>query len=263
MPKRPNLAKSQTDDQCRAMRCTAKYNRFNEDAKAWLCTKHHLMWDADGAEVVVTSETLGPATTESFMVSSNTHLDLRVEYPENQLFAAQQEAESTRTSLVGFEIHDQEEFDMLDVIRKEATTDYKTLEDQRLALTKPLDKAKRDVMDWFRPAKDALTELKSMLKTAADTYVNEQERKRLQLMQENKHAEALAVEQPAMPAGTHTRTVWHYEISNKAIVPQDYRCLDLKKIEGEVQRLKGNTQIPGVRVWSEQSTQQHRAAVAK
>lgn len=54
-------------------------------------------------------------------------------------------------------------------------------------------------------------------------------------------------------AGVATREVWKFQIENPALVPREYCVVDEAKIRKVVAALKGDTTIPGVRVWCEKS----------
>lgn len=54
-------------------------------------------------------------------------------------------------------------------------------------------------------------------------------------------------------AGIVTKEVWKFEVTDPAAVPREYLSVDEKKIGGVVRSLKGDTNIAGVRVWSEKS----------
>lgn len=49
--------------------------------------------------------------------------------------------------------------------------------------------------------------------------------------------------------GFSTRMDWDFEVTNAAIVPIEYRMLDLSKIRGVVKAMKAETRIPGIRVF--------------
>ena len=51
-------------------------------------------------------------------------------------------------------------------------------------------------------------------------------------------------------AGGNFREDWCFEISNEALIPREYLSVDEIKIRGVVRALKGETKIPGVRVFS-------------
>ena len=66
---------------------------------------------------------------------------------------------------------------------------------------------------------------------------------------------------PAAPkvTGISTRKKWLFEITDPAQVPEQYKTIDLKKIGGVVRALKGDTDIPGVRAYSESTMAAGRA----
>ena len=70
---------------------------------------------------------------------------------------------------------------------------------------------------------------------------------------ENRAMNVTAAPPPPPPkaAGVADRTVWKYEITNAALVPMEYRVIDEKRIGAMVRSMKADTNIPGVRVWSE------------
>lgn len=64
---------------------------------------------------------------------------------------------------------------------------------------------------------------------------------------------------PDIPEGPNTkgltvRTVWKFEITQRHALPLEYLMPDEKKIGRMVQAFKADTNIPGVRVWSEKTT---------
>jgi len=56
---------------------------------------------------------------------------------------------------------------------------------------------------------------------------------------------------PAKTKGVSDRRVWRYEITNRELVPAEFRVIDERRIADRVKSLKGDTRIPGVRVWDE------------
>jgi len=58
---------------------------------------------------------------------------------------------------------------------------------------------------------------------------------------------------PATPkvAGISSRETWKYEITNRQLIPEEYWQVDEKAIGAVVKALKGQTRIPGVRVYAE------------
>lgn len=60
-------------------------------------------------------------------------------------------------------------------ILKDAKTKVKALEERRKLITKPLDDAKASVMELFRPATTALTQLEKTLKPKISKFIDDQE----------------------------------------------------------------------------------------
>lgn len=59
--------------------------------------------------------------------------------------------------------------------------------------------------------------------------------------------------EPAKVEGVSFREAWNFAIENAAALPREYTMPDEKKIGGVVRAMKGETKIPGVRVWSTKS----------
>lgn len=159
------------------------------------------------------------------------------------------------------------------------------LDKQRKAITKPLDDAKKGVMDLFRAPVEWLEQAESTLKRAIAAYEHEQRRLRLQAEAEardlamkeqarlaaearaaeaaGKTEEALEMREQAhvMPvamvaapapkmAGVSMREDWDFEIIDASLLPREYLIADEKKIRGVVKALKEASNIPGVRVFA-------------
>lgn len=61
-------------------------------------------------------------------------------------------------------------------------------------------------------------------------------------------------------AGVSTRQNWKYEITDASLIPREYLVVDDKKIGGVVRAMKGDTDIPGIRVYPEDTVAARRAA---
>ena len=59
--------------------------------------------------------------------------------------------------------------------------------------------------------------------------------------------------EPPKVAGVATREVWKFTVTDPALVPREYCVVDETKIRKVVAALKGDTTIPGVRIWCEKS----------
>lgn len=162
----------------------------------------------------------------------------------------------------------------------------KRLEDLRTSITKPMDVAKKAVMDLFRDPAEWLANAERTIKAAMVTYQNEldrlarEERARaeqaareeqdrlaaasvqaaergdmertddLQARAEAVQPVAIIREAPKV-AGISFREVWKFEITDAAAIPREYLLVDESKIRRVVQAMKADTKIPGVRVFSD------------
>lgn len=72
--------------------------------------------------------------------------------------------------------NDEQRGNILDLVKKIKTI-AKGLEDERMATTRPMDEAKKQVMDLYRQPLDNLAKAESVIKKAVIDYDNEQRRK--------------------------------------------------------------------------------------
>lgn len=102
-------------------------------------------------------------------------LQVTVQHPTAAALA--RGADSALALVESFEVVDDESFALggeeLQAIKRKAAT----LEDQRKAITKPMDDAKKAVMDLFRGPVDLLTKAEGILKGKLLGYQQEQQRK--------------------------------------------------------------------------------------
>jgi hypothetical protein len=162
------------------------------------------------------------------------------------------------------------------------------LEKLRKSMTQPLDAAKKAIMDFFRGPEAQLEDAERRIKRAMIAYQDEQERiwreeQRRAEEAARKERERLAAQaqkaaasgkvekaadleqraaavvapvihrEPPKVTGVATREVWKFEVTDPAAVPREYLMVDEKKLGAVVRAMKGDTNIPGVRVWSEKS----------
>lgn len=156
----------------------------------------------------------------------------------------------------------------------------------RKKATRPIDVAKRAVMDLFRGPEEQLTRAEAGVKRAMIAYSDEQqrrqreeqaraeaaarkERERLEAQAAKaadvgRFEKAAALEQRAAMvvapviaretpkvAGVSTREAWKFEVQNADLVPREFLTVDEAKIRRYVGAMKGDAKIAGVRVWSE------------
>lgn len=162
----------------------------------------------------------------------------------------------------------------------------KRLDDLRNNMTRPLDVAKKAIMDFFRAPEEKLTRAESGIKRAMIGYSQEQERVRQEeqrradeaarkeqakLAEQARKAEAAGkVERAAQleeraatvvapvihreaprVSGINTRDVWKFEITDASKVPREFLMVDESKLRRYVSAMKGDSVVAGVRVYSE------------
>lgn len=186
----------------------------------------------------------------------------------------------------GFKVATPEQYSVagLDLTRIKAAR--KRLDDIRTGITRPMDAAKKAVLDFFRAPGDKLDQAERLIKRAMITFDEEQERIRQEeqrradeaarkerdrldaqakkAAESGKPEKAAQLEQraatvvapviqrePPKVTGISTREAWKFEVENEMLVPREYLIVDESKIRKVVGALKGDTRIPGVRVWPE------------
>ncbi len=195
---------------------------------------------------------------------------------------ATQEAQLILDHAKAIVIRDQVGYEEAAIALKQLKARMSTLEDERTKITKPMDAAKKAVMDLFRRPQDFLIEAERIMKNAMITYSNEQERirKAEQARQDEiarkererietqaskaeaagktEKAEALQEKAQMIAApvvestvektsGISYRTVYEFEIVDVEQIPREWMVPDLKAIGGAVRSTQGKINIPGVK----------------
>lgn len=197
-------------------------------------------------------------------------------------------SESLALQLQTYKVTCQDEYNTAGEHLKSVKNATKQLDDLRMSMTKPLDESKKRIMDFFRKPQDILTVAEGALKRSMLAYQQEQERKRREeeaRLQEkarreaerlaaraekadaNGNAEKAAIlrqeaqeKEMAAPvvesrvekvAGVSTKKVWKFEIINEDLIPREYMTPDEARIGKVVRATTGTMQIPGVRIYSE------------
>lgn len=104
---------------------------------------------------------------------------------------------------------------------------WKVLDDERKKATKPLDDAKKIIMEWFRPVLDALKNRETELKAASVKYL---ESRKTDVKLEG----AAIVER------------WHAEITDKKLMPLEWLEPKMTELNKLATAIKGKSPIPGV-----------------
>ncbi len=174
---------------------------------------------------------------------------------------ANRQALAERDHVAEIIVTNAEEYRLAAETRKQLSEQHRKLEARRKEATKPLDEAKKAIMNWFRPALDALTESIDALGRQLTTYSAHQARIEAEAAQ--KASEALrAGQQPdpvqmarafasAVPTDTAVTIaqVWGFEITDPDAIPREYLAVNEQMIRIVVKAMKDKTNIPGIRVF--------------
>lgn len=206
--------------------------------------------------------------------------------PETQ--AVMKKSEDLALQLQEFKVTNQDEYNTAGDYLKSVKNATKQLEDLRMSMTRPLDEAKKRIMDLFRKTLDVLTNAENTLKRGILVYQQEQERIRrqqeakLQAEAEKKRQEALKKAEQARTegkdvkaekyeekaaqtvapilasnvekvSGISTKKIWKFEVIDEMSIPREYLIPDLTKI-GKIVRAAGETiKIAGIRIYAEET----------
>jgi colicin import membrane protein len=162
----------------------------------------------------------------------------------------------------------------------------KKLDETRTGITGPMNAALKAVNDLFRTPGDRLARIERYIKQQLGSFADEQERirreeqrkaeaeaqrqrerleaqaakasaagksEKAEQLQERAAAVVAPVIQREAPkvAGLASREAWKFEVVDPAQVPREYLMVDEQKIRRLVGAMKGETKIPGVKVWAE------------
>lgn len=188
-------------------------------------------------------------------------------------------------------IVDDATYEAAGIVVRDVKAHAKKVDEQKRAILDPLNESIKQVRDLFRPVEEQLNLAENTAKRAMATYSEEKEkaareaaakardearREAERLATEAAEAEAkgdiaqaraklneaedaevagFAVQVPAAPKvdGVSYRETWKFEVEDIRKLPADYLMVNEKAIGGVVRAMKGNTRIPGVRVWAERT----------
>lgn len=249
-----------------------------------------------------------------------------------------EQSETLLTVCTAYKVANPADYEVAGLELRRVKDAQKRLDELRKSMTRPLDVAKKAIIEFFRAPEDKLAKAEAGIKRAMVTYQDEQERlrreeqrkaeeaarrERERLAEQAREAERKAREkaeaerraaeearkaaekaaaegraeearkaaaaaaaaearaaateakaaerveaietraaavvapiisrEPPKVAGVATREVWKFQVENPALVPREYCVVDEAKIRKVVAALKGDTTIPGVRVYAEKS----------
>lgn len=156
-------------------------------------------------------------------------------------------------------ISTQEQYESAGVALRQVKTRIAELEEKRKEITRPLDAAKKSVMDLFRVPVERFKAVEASLKSAMAEHLERVERERqeaLEALAEAAPDEARALVVSASSkttpeaSGIQTRVTWDFEITDPDKIPREFLIPDEKKIRAHVKAHEGRTEIAGVRVFT-------------
>ena len=131
----------------------------------------------------------------------------------------------------------------------------------RRSFTDPIRLSVERLNDFFRPALESYLEAEKVLKWKVLLFQEEQAKERERLLQaavtENPEgaAHAIAVAEQHLPekmAGMSVRTEWVGEVTDASLIPREFLCPDLAKLNAVTKAGKADPGIAGWRAWSRQ-----------
>lgn len=122
-------------------------------------------------------------------------------------------------------------------------------------ILKPQKEAVEATRDLFNQASAPFEEAESLLKERMAAFFEARKAQETKLLMAALAADSaremvdLAAKAAPVVQGVSMREMYDFVIENEALVPLEFRCVDVKKIASTVRTKKDLTQIPGVRVF--------------
>lgn len=142
---------------------------------------------------------------------------------------------------------------------------WKAVEEKRTSLVKPLNDVVKNINAMFKPVLDQWDTTMDVVKRAMlDYQVREADAQRKALEaaatmaqqgQTGQEFHALVAQGSAMPVkpqGITSRVIWRWKITDAALVPREYLCVDASKLDAVVKEAKEGVKIPGIEVYREE-----------
>lgn len=208
-----------------------------------------------------------------------------IEQIEQQAGRLAREANTVLTVAQDFKITTPAEYEASTDEIRQIKARQKELQSRKDSVIKPINEALRKARELFKPAETALAEAETVVKHEIARYSAEEEKKRRQeharleeqarkerekKLEQARTAEvagkseraAVFLEQAATTVSPVAKAAvpkaegvsfverWKFEVKDPSRVPRQYLMVDEKKIGQVVRALKGDANIPGVRVYA-------------
>jgi hypothetical protein len=174
-------------------------------------------------------------------------------------------------------ITDNASYEVAGEFLKRVKSAQKQVDDTRKGMTRPIDEAKKKIMDLFRPIENRTAEIEASLKKSMlDYQIIQQKRLAAELDEKRKQDEAereqaakdaaffgeaepdpfaevpvasvpAIVNVPPVVSGVSTRTAWTYEITDESLIPREFLSVDESKIRADI--ALGKRDIAGVKIF--------------
>ena len=176
--------------------------------------------------------------------------------------AETKEASDILALVQAFQVQGQADLDFANECLGDVKSKAKALEEQRKEATQHLDKALKVIRGWFKPALDFYGQCETIWKLKIrDGFMALQQSQQAALQlagqahaagnvtavaQSMVAANAVAV---SLPANVSVVERWAWRVTDAALVPRDFLCVDTAKVDAFVKAMKGATAIPGIQVY--------------
>jgi hypothetical protein len=140
-------------------------------------------------------------------------------------------------------------------VREAARLKIKHFTERRLEVTRPIDAAKKGIMDLFRPTIETLEAVLKASTQRLEEHARNVEAARRQALAEmnvsgpTSELVALAQAPQALPPQVKARTVLEFEVEDFELLPNAFKVSNDKAIRAYLEASGGLEAIPGVRTW--------------
>ena len=122
----------------------------------------------------------------------------------------------------------------------------KALDEARRIITKPMDQAKKAVMDLFRTPQDNFRKAENKLKQASIEYTNKIEQEKREAEKET----GVVLPPEEKTEGAHYREVWDFSVIDKEKVPKKFMVVNEQMLREFAKATKGSIKVAGVKFFS-------------
>lgn len=248
------LKKNQTTDVCNVMRCKGvpggQYLGIG-----YLCQKHADALPEDRSAVTLVG------TPPKFGNDPNTQAIAHPDHWKDELKEEASELSGALEDVRAFVVETDDDVAFATEELGHIKTQWNALEEKRTDITKPMNKALKEVNALFKPAQKLLKEMETAWKRKLSDLRLRRQEEQTRLLAEAREADTPEEIHDAMikasdsvmdtPDGVSFRDNWRFRVIDRDAVPDEFWTLDGDKIAQVVKALKDQTNIPGVEVYND------------